>query len=195
MMTIGDYKNFNSNGKNMVYGICYKSHCICGKNWFSLKYRLQPISMMRNDLWLNSRKRMLGWKRSGVQKKKRWVSSCLFFFFRLLFGLLGDFVCCRCCCCFLLYLLCFFTLHGCYLKVTYKEHIIHDHFSVGYFHVCAILIPFYRCPYSTAHLSLINCHFLLCSSSIERLSRHKLKNVLDVNYRILFCVPDGNSES
>ena len=24
---------------------------------------------------------MLGWKRSGVQKKKRWVSSYLFFFF------------------------------------------------------------------------------------------------------------------
>lgn len=121
MMTIGDYKNFNSNGKNMVYGICYKSHCICGKSWFSLKYRMQPISMMRNDLWLNSRKRMLGWKRRGVQKKKRWVFSYLFFFFfRLLFGLLGDFVCCRCCCCFLLSLLCFFTLHGCYLKVTYK---------------------------------------------------------------------------
>ena len=133
--------------------------------------------------------------RGAACKRKRGGFPRICFFFRLLFGLLGDFVCCRCCCCFLLYLLCFFTLHGCYLKVTYKEHIIHDHFFVGYFHVCAILIPFYRCPYSTAHLSLINCHFLLCSSSIERLSRNKLKNVLDVNYRILFCVPDGNSES
>ena len=91
MMTIGDYKNFNSNGKNMVYGICYKSHCICGKSWFSLKYRLQPISMMRNDLWLNSRKRMLGWKRRGVQKKKRWVSSYLFFFFSFAFWFIGWF--------------------------------------------------------------------------------------------------------
>ena len=64
---------------------------------------------------------MLGWKRSGVQKKKRWVSSYLFFFFVcflvywvILFVAVVAVV-------FLLYLLCFFTLHGCYLKVTYKE--------------------------------------------------------------------------
>ena len=56
----------------------------------------------------------------ACKRKRGGFPRICFFFFRLLFGLLGDFVCCRCCCCFLLSLLCFFTLHGCYLKVTYK---------------------------------------------------------------------------
>ena len=71
------------------------------------------IELQEENAWLEEERR-------AKDKEVGFLVSV--FFFRLLFGLLGDFVCCRCCCCFLLSLLCFefFTLHGCYLKVTYK---------------------------------------------------------------------------